>query len=87
MCSECGFNISPNQKTIEELYAWVSVDSVTGFEGLIAVQEYGMAMPLVSSVLKNMELEEPEVRRACKVMKMKARLAHFSNKKILKEIE
>lgn len=37
-CPRCGFNAAPNDKKMETLYAWLSVDPKTGNEGVIAMR-------------------------------------------------
>lgn len=48
-CSNCPFNYRPNEKTLDVLYAWISVDKKTGHEGLIAADIKGVSMPLINS--------------------------------------
>jgi hypothetical protein len=36
-CEKCAFITFPNRKVLDEIFAWVSVDPVTNFEGIITM--------------------------------------------------
>jgi hypothetical protein len=87
-CSQCGFNYYPNQKIIEKIYVWMSVDRVTNCEGMIAIPSgpLGTTMIAASSDLELCLKLEPLIRRAVKPMSMTSKLIEFRRARVIKEI-
>jgi hypothetical protein len=83
-CSECGFNLYKNKKIIESVYIWLSVDSVTGYEGMIGIPSHSGTMLAASSDLNFVLKLEPLVRRAARIVKMDIKLVEFKRGDIIK---
>lgn len=85
-CVECGFNLTPNQKIMTQLYAWLSVDTVNGYEGVMGIMmPNGVLMAAVSSNIESVKEMKPEIVRACKGLNMTSKLVKFSRSEIIDE--
>ncbi len=83
-CPLCPFNVAPNTKILETMYAWVSVDA-EGREGFMAVDlGSGVPMPMIHSERAMVERLRGNAKRAVKGMPgYRARLIKFSHREIL----
>jgi hypothetical protein len=85
MCGTCNFMHYPNTRVIENIYAWVSVDKDTGFEGIIAMESgRGLAMPMVTSNKELMLRMEAVANNAVTPLGLAARLVEYKRVGIIK---
>jgi hypothetical protein len=84
-CKTCGFNFFENQKEINEIYCWLSVDS-QGREGMIAFDINGTHMVALHSDKAFALKLKPKVENAALHTGMKMRLAKFIKTGIEEEI-
>lgn len=76
-CPMCPFNLNPNERVLENMYAWVSVDK-NGFEGIIAaLTPAGHVMTLVSSDLEMISKFKSLAHQAVANVGLKAHIAKF----------
>lgn len=87
-CEECGFNYYPNQKKINSIYVWLSVDKTTDCEGMIAIhqKQNNTHMIACSSDYELCLKMEPQLRAVAINMGMKIKLVRYDRADVKKEI-
>lgn len=94
-CRKCPFNVPVNQHKMDQMYAWVSVDS-QGLEGFIAVGSDspmgpgGSMVTLVTPLIHSQEQEvmkmEKMARQAQQSTGVTIKLIKFESRTIVKEL-
>lgn len=87
-CSECEFNTYPNLSKIDRFYVWLSVDKVTGNEGMIATPmgPQNIPMPAINAKLEMMMQFKPTMKVLAQRMGIQVRLVEFTRSETKEEV-
>jgi len=80
-CPKCIFIAPKNKYRVNEMWAWVTVDSRDGNEGIPAFQaKDGMAMPMIGADRARVESMRPIAERVASSTGIPVRLLRFTNR-------